>query len=161
MPRAPPTASWCACSDAQEPDIRAKTAFSVLAIVAILAVALLVAAYRALYAGIGCSTTQDSERWSADRAYKATLLLKYCSNAVGGDALFWTVRVDKPEPTASGGWFMVWEIENDKAFASDPPAVRWEDAHTLKVDVRTDRLRGELTSQIRDLIVVRRFSPAA
>jgi hypothetical protein len=31
----------------------------------------------------------------------------------------------------------------------------------LKVEVPTDRLRGELSSHIDDLIVVRTFSPAA
>ena len=137
-----------------------KTAISISGIILILAVALLAAAYRALVAGPGCSTVQESELWSADRAYKATLLKKQCSAAFAGEAFFWKVRVDKPEPTASGGWFLVWEIENDKAFDPDPPAMRWDGARVLKVDVSTDRVRGDLTSHIDDLIFVRTFAPA-
>jgi hypothetical protein len=138
-----------------------KKATWISAIILILALALVGAAYRALFAGVGCSTEEGSALWSTDRAYKATLVQDYCSNALGGDAVFWKLRVDKPEPTVSGGWFMVWEIENDKSFAADPPAVRWDGARVLKVGVSTDRLHGELTSHIGDLIVVRTFSPAA
>jgi hypothetical protein len=114
-----------------------------------------------LFGGTGCSTVRQSELWSADRAYKATLLQSRCGGAFGDETIFWKVRVDKPEPTASGGWFFVWDIENDRPFDADPPAMRWEGPRALRVDAATDRLRGELESHINDLVVVRTFSPAA
>jgi hypothetical protein len=96
-----------------------------------------------------CTTSPAVDLWSADHAYKATLLKKDCNLS---ETIFYSVRIDKPE-----AWFLKIEIEQDPYPAqATEPAMKW-DLHKLEIDVPAEKISGSIERREGDLTIVRSY----
>src|SRR5215813_2843183 len=84
-----------------------------------------------------CSVQPITGNWSNANGFRATLLEKVCGD---GGWVSYSIKVEKIEATPSGGWYFVWDIDNDKSDAK--PSVQWETPTRLRLDVPTKRLSG-------------------
>jgi hypothetical protein len=120
-----------------------------------------------------CASKSIGTFWSADRAFKATLLEKDCN---AGETLFYSVRIDAYSPPLHGSWFLPgYVLEGDQDWPRTVPAVRWTTPRQLEVEVNTNALAGSITSLVHtsyvvagtggridpgdDLRVVRKYAP--
>jgi hypothetical protein len=96
-----------------------------------------------------CTTSPAVDLWSADHAYKATLLKKDCNLS---ETIFYSVRVDKP-----GAWFLRMEIEQDPYPAQAiEPVMKW-DSHKLEIEVPAEKISGSIERREGDLTIVRSY----
>jgi hypothetical protein len=104
-----------------------------------------------------CDTAPVTHIWSSDHKYEATLLRKDCNR---GETLFYSVRIDKPDPNPLGGWFLIEDIQTDPyPNISALPVMKWT-AHRLEIEIAAHALSGEFDRREGDLTVTRRYVSA-
>jgi hypothetical protein len=104
-----------------------------------------------------CKTSSIAESWPADRAYKATVLMRDCNL---NESISYSVRVDAFSPPPRLGWFAVLELESDTR--PEPPKVKWSTARQLNIVSETRALGGRLSQQVGDdLTIIRTFLPVS
>jgi hypothetical protein len=99
-----------------------------------------------------CTSKSVGEFWNADRAFKATLLVKNCN---AGETLFYSARIDAYSPPLHGSWFLPGiQLESDQDWPRTVPVVRWTTPRQVEIDVDTDTVAGSLTRLIHTPYIV-------